>query len=115
MDSKIGHFRVAVSPSGGHQLTEEGSLGGETAQVKAQSCEEDEGTSQAGAKVLIMLGLEKQPDMSRTGMPGPSFSSLQFLWHMVAFKDSSRLSGYQGRRVGVTRTCFYPVTETPNP
>lgn len=33
MDSKVGHFRVAVCASGGHQLTEEGSLSVETAQV----------------------------------------------------------------------------------
>ena len=32
----------------------------ETAQMKTQSCEKNEGTSQAGETVLILMGLEEQ-------------------------------------------------------
>lgn len=50
MNSRVEYFRPAACASDGHQLTEEGSLGRETTQMKAQSCEQDEGITQAGAK-----------------------------------------------------------------
>lgn len=48
MDSRVGHFRAPVCASDGHQMTEDGNLGGDTAQAKVQSCEKDEGTRKAG-------------------------------------------------------------------
>lgn len=56
MDSRVGHFRVAVRASDGQQLTEEGSLGEETAQVKTQSFEDDEGTSRVEPRCLSCWG-----------------------------------------------------------
>lgn len=88
-DSKVGHFKAGICANDGHQLTEgteEDSLGGETAQAKAQCCEKDEGTSQAGERVLIVMGLEEQPDLGRPGGPGPSHWTCRCCWHLGAIQ-----------------------------
>ena len=80
MDSRMGHFSTAVCASNSHKLTQEGSLGEEIAQVKAQSCQKDEGTSQAWAKGAHHTGPGRAARSGQAWSARTKFSDLQLLW-----------------------------------
>lgn len=62
----------------------------ETAQMKTQSCEKSEGTSQAGEIVLILMGLEEQVVWEGLVCQDQSIRVVGGTWKPC--KDGSRLN-----------------------